>query len=761
MAAAALTSFLTRLQNIRGAGRFCAHGSIPFVPPGIVLKNGEDLALPLTASQAADLRGLAEPAPYGMGTETRLDESVRKCWQIDAADLRWTSARWQKALDAVVKEIADELGVAGKVGAEPYKLLLYDKGGFFLRHRDTEKTPGMFGSLIMCLPSRHAGGGLVLRHQGREERVDFDSAYDPGEIRWAAFFADCEHEVLPVTSGHRLCLAFNLVLAKGKGHAPVAPASEDEVLLPGLRHIAETRGNDLTAILLEHRYTEEGLSVAALKGDDRARAAALFAAAEKAGLTARLALVSLYQMGQLEEDYEDDCYYSRKRRRGGGMEKGQETNGEMGEVFEESLTVEHWRTPEDKKERLGSLAIPEANVLSLAALGEGKPDEKYAEGYTGNAGCTMEHWYRRAAIVVWPQDAGHVLLARYDFDAACESFVTFAATGRKKTSAMASGLALIKEAALRLAKAGQWEVDHVAEKMSPLLRGIGLLGDEALFQNAARKEFLHVFVHSDGEAWSALLRGFGARPLEFFLKHTAAGPISAHRQSWFNALDATLEDAADLLPLFAGLLPRLAAGQVPPPRHYDPEQSSSKQQAFHAHLVLAASCVLAGHPDDRQQVEAWLWGSGTLPHLREVFAPALLEKKHRAWFKKEHSLAPALRTAAIGALAAETARPLLPYPDWRRPLPPTPSSTHELIRDLLRFLSDPAAERHEIRRVQVDRLQVENYVKHQKLDLDLTTVRKGTPHTLLCRKNDNSYLRSLKQRAADEALLEKLGKIKI
>lgn len=81
---------------------------MPFVPPGIVLKNNEDLALPLTASQAADLRSLAEPAPYGMGAETRLDESVRKCWQIDAAELRWISANWQKTLEGLVKEIAGE-----------------------------------------------------------------------------------------------------------------------------------------------------------------------------------------------------------------------------------------------------------------------------------------------------------------------------------------------------------------------------------------------------------------------------------------------------------------------------------------------------------------------------------------------------------------------------------------------------------------------------------------------------------------------------
>jgi hypothetical protein len=89
------TSFLTALQSIRGAGQFFAQVSLPFVPPGIVLKNGEDLALPLNAAQAAALREMAELAPYGMGEETRLDEAVRKRLQMNASELRWSFPKWQ------------------------------------------------------------------------------------------------------------------------------------------------------------------------------------------------------------------------------------------------------------------------------------------------------------------------------------------------------------------------------------------------------------------------------------------------------------------------------------------------------------------------------------------------------------------------------------------------------------------------------------------------------------------------------------------
>jgi hypothetical protein len=41
--------------------------------------------------------------------------------------------------------------------------------------------------------------------------MSFDWSNDnPKAIEWAAFFSDCEHEVVDLTSGHRITLTFNL-----------------------------------------------------------------------------------------------------------------------------------------------------------------------------------------------------------------------------------------------------------------------------------------------------------------------------------------------------------------------------------------------------------------------------------------------------------------------------------------------------------------------------------------------------------------------
>lgn len=61
---------------------------------------------------------------------------------------------------------------------------------------------------MVCLPSAHKGGELAVRHDGRE--VLFDWSNDAKSVQWAAFYSDCEHEVLPVSDGYRVTLTYNL-----------------------------------------------------------------------------------------------------------------------------------------------------------------------------------------------------------------------------------------------------------------------------------------------------------------------------------------------------------------------------------------------------------------------------------------------------------------------------------------------------------------------------------------------------------------------
>ncbi len=60
----------------------------------------------------------------------------------------------------VQSKACDELGldeVSQRVRCELYKMLLYRTGDFFAPHVDNEKEEGMFGTLVITLPSEYEG----------------------------------------------------------------------------------------------------------------------------------------------------------------------------------------------------------------------------------------------------------------------------------------------------------------------------------------------------------------------------------------------------------------------------------------------------------------------------------------------------------------------------------------------------------------------------------------------------------------------------
>lgn len=201
----------TLLAKVRRPGDFFVSGAIEIPMPRIEVKSHGVLSFPVPDEQARTLAAAATPAPYGRGEKTLLDETVRKVRQLPPDSVSISGKSWTATFASLLETVAAGLGCPFPAArAELYKLLVYEDGGFFKSHRDTEKAQGMFGTLVVVLPSPHEGGELIVRHAGREVRADL-GATEASEIRYAAFYADCEHEVLPIRRGHRVCLVFNLI----------------------------------------------------------------------------------------------------------------------------------------------------------------------------------------------------------------------------------------------------------------------------------------------------------------------------------------------------------------------------------------------------------------------------------------------------------------------------------------------------------------------------------------------------------------------
>ncbi|KAF9501641.1 hypothetical protein BDN71DRAFT_1584718 [Pleurotus eryngii] len=152
-----------------------------------------------------------EPATFRLDKEDVYDETYRKAGKLDIDSFAMN-------IDLASLEIVEEiscrlLAQERPFKAELYKLNVYGEGSFFKTHKDTPWGENMFGSLVLVLPVPHKGGELVLRQNGNEWKYDsstLTSQDGTPTISYVAFYGDIEHEVLPVESGHRITLTYNL-----------------------------------------------------------------------------------------------------------------------------------------------------------------------------------------------------------------------------------------------------------------------------------------------------------------------------------------------------------------------------------------------------------------------------------------------------------------------------------------------------------------------------------------------------------------------
>src|SRR5215213_4937824 len=381
------------LDTVRRPGDFFAAGTAELLAPLLEVEGVGPVALPLLPMQARELIAVAEPAPYGRGEETVIDPAVRRCQQIGPDRVRIRGRHWAQTLEMILARVAEGLGVDAPITAELYKLLLYNEGSFFIGHRDTEKTPGMFATLVIALPSSFAGGELVVRHKGREVRLDL-RCDDPAEAAFAAFYADCVHEVLPVTQGCRLTLVYNLA-RRGRGRPPEPPDYAGEqarvaALLQSWCDGKRRQDDDAPEKLvypLEHAYTPAELGFAALKGADAAVAGVLVAAARDAQCDLHLALLTIEESGAAEYA---ESYGSRR-----GRWDAEEDEFEAGEVFDRSMTLSDWRRPDGGAPALGEIPVEAEEFVPPDACDELEPDEEHFREATGNEGASFERTYRR------------------------------------------------------------------------------------------------------------------------------------------------------------------------------------------------------------------------------------------------------------------------------------------------------------------------------------------------------------------------------
>ncbi|KUI68238.1 hypothetical protein VM1G_04457 [Cytospora mali] len=301
------TDLLQALDGIKSLGSFAACGNpkgITMPDPSIFVRGVGPISSPMNEVQGRTIMKRAYQISSGSDDETVFDASVHNTCELLPHVFEITQPGWDQFLESATLWAAKQLGIRNTVSTQLCSMLLYGEGATLKPNTDTTKTPGVFGTLVICLPSQHEGGDLVLQHHG-DTRV-FKSSGNQDIL--ACWYSDVTYKVLPVTSGYRWVLTYNLIHPPG-----IERPSADGLSLFPLRRLltswSEARCPEYDHMFykLQHQYEESNLSLSALIGADRTRVRALESIAAVSGSEILLAFL---EKREKEEDAQNCSYPS-------------------------------------------------------------------------------------------------------------------------------------------------------------------------------------------------------------------------------------------------------------------------------------------------------------------------------------------------------------------------------------------------------------------------------------------------------------------
>jgi hypothetical protein len=741
--------------------------------------------LPVTPAKARKLLGLGQPARFGRGEQTLTDPDIRDTWEIPR---HLVHAGWSDAtLKDILGTLKEELGLphAGELTADLHSLLVYEPGQHFLAHQDSEKDDSMVGTLVLTLPSSYTGGELVVEHNG--ERKAYRGSKTA--LSLVAFYADCRHEVLTVKSGYRITLTYNLLLHGDSSRpagddgtvAEVADLLREHFSTPVPRYYGGPAAGPPNRLvyLLDHEYTPRALTWRRLKGPDASRVALLQAAAGKADCEAVLALADIkttHSAFPADEGYGYRDWYDDSDEDGDeddypGDANGSDREYEIQELIDSEVSLTHWTGPDGTRLEQTTLSVDHAEVCASTPTGDLQPYSSEYEGYMGNWGNTLDRWYHRAAVIVWPRDQAFANRAETSPAWALDELAAMAAAG---------GLSRAQAAAATLAPF--WDGALCAQAATEGSRTSGLL-DKALRTARAL---------ANAETAAMLLRPLRIENLTDTNVNSLGAIADAYGQQWTAHLLRTWFGAdepawayageqqrpqwvADWLPsLCTGLHATGSAGAAAAERILDlawewlgKDIGSGLALSLPSHrdrkladlgkplaaVLTAAAVVKAASTQDavcrhiRQQED-----SVTALEVSALHAVADMPREvthSRAGFAD-------LAADCTARLRARLARPQRASGDWSISLSPG-RCTCDLCDTLRAFLEDKDRRTFEWPLAQQRRQHIHSRIDAAELPVTHKTRRQGRPYTLVLHKTGALFAREQEARSRDETDLRWLA----
>lgn len=764
----ALEWLATAIEQATRSAKFVVAGRLPIVDPGLDVEGLGRVSIPLKRGIAKSLIAACQVAPYGKGTETLVDTRVRKTFELDPRKFR-LGGEWTSAIADATRTTADALGLpADRLEARLYKLLVYEKGGFFLPHRDSEKHDRMVASLIVVLPNPFEGGRLTVRHGAVEQELAFEEAAAGKAACFAAFYADCEHEVERVTHGVRIALAYNLVLKPGKHKDPTRPPAPTDQLAAGIASWVARQPAEPLVFALDHHYTQRGLSLDLLKGADRQLADLMIPAAEKADCLVHLAQVSRHLL-QFADDGSFAYGYSRYSYRAPWRHAI-----EIGETYEDELSGTEWADLSGKKQPWDSIPFKLSAIVSSVPIDDWKPTSEEFEGYTGNAGNTLDRWYHRSAIAVWHRNHHFEVVAS---SGAANNMPLFSSMVKKLAKTPKKRLEEARRDCLQFARGivAQWPQRSTPYWSSQRVEASPLDDFPTHLLNLHDRDTIAAFLTKLAEQDEVLpLNSFvltachecGWATFARELTHLIAARTVRFGQQqkmllrdleWLSAFCCDPSTAPEKATL-AGELCAIAVERFCEPRpqrptYYQPHHRREVTVAEKLVPLLLQALAASGRDEDLSRVIRFVRDLPDEFSMDDCQVPAL--KLLIPWSRQRiGSVHPHFKSwldAVRDQLERATAKEPTPPADWTRPA--TVDCKCQYCSQIKAFLADPD---HEVGRISAredTRQHLIGMIGRHQCDVEHALERKGSPYSLVFTKTTGSYERAVKRYEKDRGLL--------
>ena len=733
------------LGSIKRPGEFCVHGRRFLPMPRLEVEGVGMLSFPVADAQLLALVEAAERAPFGKGTQTLVDTSVRDCWQIDATRIRLGGHAWAQTFSTISSMAAEGLGCPeNALDAHLYKLLVYPTDGFFSPHRDTEKVNGMVATLTISLPTEGIGGELVVRHRDREMVIDMNAA-EPSELAFAAFYADCTHETRPVRTGHRLSLVYNLCIRPGDTSTPrQAPdhTAEIEEIAGHLVRWRDEGVSDKLVWVLEHDYSEAGLSFDTLKNTDAALARVLVGATDHADCALHTAIVHIEEHG--DAVYGNGDYVDSWNSRESDVDEMA-----INEIYESRHWLDGWVDRNGCRPPFDDIPLLAEELLPVGALDDAVPDEQWLHEASGNEGVSLERAYRRAAFVIWPRSKTLTVIASAGINGAVEwvagQFAAGGAASGERIQELVSKL-------IGIWSHGRYDRDEdKARSRAMMLDLLAAIGDRSLAVQYVREVMLFHYSGSENARLLAVFDMLGADGEEHLPRF-----VEAHffrRPDQMLALLRRIEESTTSLPRSAlGASVHQAVTALPavlnPAKHElgdgSPFDSPApiSQHGICDLFALAWRCGLT----DAARTAATLVTEHPQAVTPDRAIPAALDELRGEPGVADSAYATLWHHAASFLLDRSATPPEAPK-DWA--VGCDIDCACELCAKLRAFCSNPVAQTERFAVRKELRQHLHRTIDNHGLDMSHETERRGRPYTLVCTKNRASHVRRLEEYAED------------